>query len=145
MKRLMIAALAALIVPLAVPAGEDKQSSGNEQSTEKTSAEGSKTSSDGERDPTYGQYSTDPGTEARSEAKQSSSQDQKSKAPQDERAYEPSKAKKGEGEQTSVAEQPPSVVDNARRDEARIEGDTSSSGGASSGEDRNTSVGGEKR
>lgn len=87
-------------------------------------------------DRTYGQYGTDPGTEARSEAKQSSKQPKKSTARQDEGSDGNTKTKrKGAKNQTSVARQPPSVVDNARRDERRIEGERSersAAGGTSS-------------
>lgn len=132
MMRRTIAALAALAVPLAISAGEGKQAT--EQSSE--TREARSTSSGGETDPTYGGYSTDPGTEARSDAKQASDPGrEKSTAKQDEQGGAPSSASGARG---SIANQPPAVTDMSRRSEERMDGTDSGSeetdGRSSSGE-----------
>jgi hypothetical protein len=98
------------------------------------------TSTDGKRDPTYGGYSTDPGTEARSDAKQASDPGrEKSTAKQDEQGGEPSSASGA-----SIARQPPAVTDNARRDAERMDGTDSGSEESGRSSSREGSTSGEK-
>jgi hypothetical protein len=111
--------------------GEKQQSRSSASATQSSNPHPGEGSSE-DIDRTYGQYGTDPGTEARSEAKQSSTRAKKSTAPQDEGSGGDTNTNSKSGkEQTSVARQPPSVTDNARRDERRIEGESSERSSAS--------------